>query len=196
MRFIVVDGLDGSGKDTQAKLIAEKYLANGESVIIRSHPSEDNPYGIMAKKALLGQGKLDHIMASVYYALDVIRSVRVYKESADNIIMVRYLMGVAYLPMPLASLLYKFFITVLPTSEYMFFLDVEPSVLMERLSLRSEKEMFENPKDLTKVRKKALRLTQGWHIIENGQSLEDSQKKIVEILDDLDKKYQSPQKKI
>jgi dTMP kinase len=190
MRFIVIDGLDGSGKDTQAKLIAEKYLAKNESVIIRSHPSEDNPYGIMAKKALLGKGKLDHIMASVYYALDVIRSVRIYKESADTVIMVRYLMGVAYLPMPIASLLYKFFITVLPSSEYMFFLDVEPEVLMKRLSTRNETEMFENPQDLMKVRKKALKLSEGWHIIKNGQSIENSQKKIAKILDELDKKIQ------
>lgn len=188
MRFIVIDGLDGSGKDTQAKLIAEKYLANDESVIIRSHPSEDNTYGIMAKKALLGTGKINHIMASVYYALDVIRSVRIYKDSADTVIMVRYLMGVAYLPMPIASLLYKFFITVLPSSEYMFFLDVEPEEMMKRLSTRNETEMFENPTDLMKVRKKALKLSEGWHIIKNDQSIEASQKKIAEILDVLDKK--------
>lgn len=186
MRFIVVDGLDGSGKDTHAKLIAEKYLSNDESVIIRFHPSEDNSYGIKAKKALLGHGKLDHIMASIYYALDVMRSVRMYKESADTVIMVRYLMGVAYLPMPLAMLLYKFFITFLPTSDYMFFLDVEPETLMKRLTNRSEKEMFENPRDLIKVRRKALKLTYGWHIINNGQSIEDSQKEIAEILDELD----------
>lgn len=188
MRFIVIDGLDGSGKDTQAKLIAEKYLANDESVIIRSHPSEDNTYGIMAKKALLGTGKINHIMASVYYALDVIRSVRIYKDSADTVIMVRYLMGVAYLPMPIASLLYKFFITVLPSSEYMFFLDVEPEEMMKRLSTRNETEMFENPTDLMKVRKKALKLSEGWHIIKNDQSIEASQKKIADILDVLDKK--------
>jgi len=189
MRFIVVDGLDGSGKDTQAKLIAEKYLSNGKSVIIRSHPSEDNSYGIKAKKALLGHGKINHVMASVYYAMDVIRSVRMYKESADTVIMVRYLMGVAYLPMPLARLLYKFFIIILPTSNYMFFLDVEPEILMKRLSKRSEKEMFENLRDLMMVRSKALNLTAGWHIINNGHSVEESQKEINEILDELDKKH-------
>jgi len=189
MRFIVVDGLDGSGKDTQANLIAEKYLSKDESVIIRTHPSEDNSYGKKAKKALLGHGKINHIMASVYYALDVIRSVRMYKESADTVIMVRYLMGVAYLPLPVARLLYKFFISILPTSDYMFFLDVEPEILMKRLSSRSEKEMFENPRDLMKVRSKALKLTDGWHIIDNGGPIEESQKKIAEILDELDEHH-------
>lgn len=186
MRFIVVDGLDGSGKDTHAKLIAKKYISKEESVIIRTHPSEDNSYGRKAKKALLGHGKLNHIMASVYYAMDVIRSVRMYRESADTVIMVRYLMGVAYLPMPIAKLLYKFFTSILPTSDYMFFLDVEPEILMKRLSTRSEKEMFENPRDLMKVRSKALKLTDGWHIINNGHSIRESQKEISDILDELD----------
>ena len=58
MRYIIVDGLDGSGKDTHANLIMEKYLSKGENVIVRTHPSNDNPYGIKAKKALLGKGKI------------------------------------------------------------------------------------------------------------------------------------------
>ena len=42
MRFIIIDGLDGSGKSTQAKLVQKKYLSMGESVILREHPSTDN----------------------------------------------------------------------------------------------------------------------------------------------------------
>nr|WP_279383587.1 hypothetical protein [Methanobacterium formicicum] len=72
----------------------------GESVILREHPSTDNSYGKKAKDALLGRGKVNKIKASLYYALDVIRSVRKYQGKADNIIMVRYLMGVAYLLTP------------------------------------------------------------------------------------------------
>ena len=109
MRFIVIDGLDGSGKDTQANLIHQKYLSRGENVILRSHPSGDNSYGIKAKKALLGSGKLNKIKASFYYALDVIRSVRMYYNKADTVIFVRYLMGVAYLPFPVAKLFYSLF---------------------------------------------------------------------------------------
>ena len=48
-------------------------------------------------------------MASIYYALDVIRSVRLYNRKAETVIMVRYLIGVAYLPFPIARLLYSFF---------------------------------------------------------------------------------------
>ena len=187
MRFIVIDGLDGSGKDAHADLIREKYLSNGNTVILRTHPSDDNIYGKKAKNALLGDGKLNNIMTSVYYAMDVIRSVRMYNGNAETVIMVRYLMGVAYLPLPVAKIMYKFFTLILPTSDYMFFLDVEPDELLRRLLERNEHEMFENLNDLIKVRHKALALSDGWHIINTGNSIEESQNDINRILDSLDK---------
>ena len=183
MRFIIIDGLDGSGKDTQANLIRRKYLERGKSVILRSHPSNDNSYGIRAKKALLGSGKFNKISASLYYALDVIRSVKIYYRKSDTVIFVRYLMGVAYLPFPLAKLFYKFFETILPTSEYMFFLDVEPQEALKRLQTREDEEMFENLQDLVKVREKVLKLADGWHIINATGSIENVNAQINSILD-------------
>lgn len=183
MKFIVIDGLDGSGKDTHASLIKEKYLKKGENVILRIHPEDDNSYGIKAKKALLGRGKLNKLKASLYYALDVIRSVRKYYGNADTVIFARYLMGVAYLPFPLAKFFYKLFETVLPTSKYMFFLDVEPQEALKRLQTRNEEEMFENLDDLIKVRKKALKLAANWHIINTEGPIEDVQREINLILD-------------
>lgn len=188
MRFIIVDGLDGSGKSTQAKLIQKKYLSQGESVILREHPSTDNNYGLKAKKALLGRGSGNRIKASVYYAMDVIRSVRKYNGKADNIIMVRYLMGIAYLPLPLAKFLYWFFTMVLPTSDYMFFLDLEPEESVRRMSQREEEEMFENKDALIKVRKRAIELAQGWHIINTIGTIDGVKDKINAILDEVDQK--------
>jgi dTMP kinase len=186
MRFIIIDGLDGSGKDTHANLVREKYLSKGENVILRTHPSNDNIYGVRAKNALLKHGKINHILASMFYAMDVIRSVRIYYGKGESIIMVRYLMGVAYLPFPIARLLYSFFRMVLPTSDYMFFLDVEPDELLKRLLRRNEHEMFENLNDLIKVRGKALELAKDWNIINTGNSIEQAQIEINKILDNLD----------
>lgn len=190
MRFIVIDGLDGAGKDTHAKLIKKRYESIGEKVIFRSHPEDDNPHGRKAKKALLKGGKINHLKASVYYALDVIRSLRLYYWSdpgADTIIFVRYLMGVAYLPSPLARILYHIFSWVLPTTEYMFFLDVSPQESLKRLQMRDEHEMFENLEDLRRVREKALKLARGWHIINTEDPITDVQKRINKILDKLDR---------
>ncbi|KYC46362.1 MAG: thymidylate kinase [Candidatus Methanofastidiosum methylothiophilum] len=187
MRLIIVDGLDGAGKDTHANLIRNRYINKGDKVILRSHPENDNTFGIKAKDSLLGEGKLNYIKASIYYAFDVIRSVRkYYKKGEGTLIVVRYLMGVAYLPLPLAKFFYKFFSTILPTSEYMFFLDVEPEESLRRLSKRNEKEMFENLEDLVKVREKALKLADNWNIINTCYSIEEVQKQIEIVLDNLD----------
>ena len=190
MRFIVLDGLDGSGKDTQARLIKKRYESWGETVLIRSHPERDNYYGKKAKKALLGTGKLNHFKASIFYALDVIYSIRKFykKRNIDTFIIVRYLVGVAYLPFFLARVLYKVFSTFLPLSPYMFFLDVIPQESLRRLTTRSEREMFENPEELRHVRQKALQLVQNWNIIDGNHSIEETYRQIATILDMLDQK--------
>ncbi len=190
MRFIVIDGLDGAGKDTHAELIKRRYLSMGERVVFRSHPEDDNPYGRRARRALLEGGRINHIRASIFYALDVIRSLWKYRwrsnPGADTLIFSRYLMGVAYLPEFLAVLLYRVLYRVLPTTEYMFFLDVSPEESLRRLIERDEHEMFENLEDLRKTREKALKLADGWYIINTEDPIEDVQRRIDRILDRLD----------
>jgi dTMP kinase len=188
MRLIIVDGLDGVGKDTHAQLIKDRYEKKGDKVIVRSHPDSDNFYGRTAKKALLGQGKINRLKASLFYALDVMYSLRRYyrRPTCDTLIMVRYLMGTAYLPRRLTKTGYRFFEKLVPTSKYMFFLDATPEKLVERIATRSEVEMFESLGSLVKVRKKALGLAKGWHIINTDQSVEQTFADITKILDALD----------
>ncbi len=188
LRLIIVDGLDGVGKDTHANLIRERYEKLGEKVIIRSHPASDNYFGIKAKKALLGKGKINRLKASVFYAFDVLRSIRLYyrRPKHDTIILVRYLMGIAYLPKVSGRIAYRVFEKLVPTSKYMFFLDATPKMLMERIKKRKEKEMFETYDALKRVRKKALDLAKNWHIIDTSESIEKTYEKIEIILNMLD----------
>jgi len=189
MRLIVVDGLDGVGKDTHAIIIKERYEKLGEKVILRSHPEDDNFFGRKAKKALLGLGKFNKIKASIFYLLDVLMSVRKYyrKKEYDTLIMVRYLVGTAYIPEVFAKYAYRFFYNFVPTSEYMFFLDAPPKELLRRFEDRTEKEIFENYNSLLKVRKKALKLVKNWHIIDTTGTVEETSKKIINIIEKLDK---------
>lgn len=80
MKFIVIDGLDGAGKDTQIDLLAEMYKKQGKNVVVRSHPCNDNKYGRKSKEALLKTGKINHLKATIYFGLDAIRSVRKYSN--------------------------------------------------------------------------------------------------------------------
>ena len=193
MRLIVVDGLDGVGKDTHAQLIKQRYETKSEVVVIRSHPTSDNYFGRKAKMALLGSGKRNRLKASVFYALDVLRSLRIYYRhpQQDTLIMVRYLVGTAYLPGGLGRLAYQVFEKLVPLSEYMFFLDASPKVLQERIGLRSEKEMFETYASLVKVRKRALLLVKSWHVVNTNRSIEETFDDINKILDTLDDQEKS-----
>ena len=188
MKLIIIDGLDGVGKDTQAELIKKHYEKLGKKVMVRSHPESDNFYGMKTKKALLLGGKRNRIKASMFYALDVLYSLRKYyrKGEYDVLIIVRYLMGTAYLPNRLAKFAYTFFAHFVPTSEYMFFLDASPEVLIDRIQKRNEMEMFETYEALVKVRKKALALAQGWYIIDTTSSVETTFSSIESVLDLLD----------
>ena len=189
MRLIIVDGLDGVGKDTHAEFIKKRYEDRGEKVVIRSHPTDDNYFGRKAKKALLGQGKAEKIKASVFYMFDVLRSIRLFyhRKDIDTLIMVRYLIGTAYLPNRLAKIAYRFFKGFVPTSPYMFFLDASPQELLSRIQEREELEMFETIQSLKKVRKKALFLVKDWYIIDTSAKVEDTFSVIKGFLDKLDK---------
>ena len=190
MRFIVVDGLDGSGKDTHAGLIKQRYEKMGERVVVRSHPESDNYFGRRAKEALLGSGKVNKLKAAVFYMFDVLRSIRkfYYRKDIDTLIMVRYLIGTAYLPGKLASIGYRFFLGFVPTSRYMFFLDAPPDMLLGRFRDREHREMFENLDDLVRVREKALGLVYNWYIIDVSGSVDDAFSRIESVLDMLDSK--------
>jgi len=188
MRLIIVDGLDGVGKDTHAQLIKKRYEKLGDRVVVRSHPSNDNFFGRKAKKALLGQGKINKLKASVFYMFDVLLSIRKYyrRKDIDTLIMVRYLVGTAYLPKKLAKIGYRFFYGFVPTSKYMFFLDAEPKIVLKRFEERPEKEMFETFDSLVKVRNKALSLVKDWYIIDSSKSIDKTYLSIEKILAKLD----------
>lgn len=167
-KFIVFDGLDGCGKDTQVNLIAQMYEQQGRKVDIRSHPCSDNKFGRKSKQALLKTGKINHLKATLYYGLDALRSVHMYyyNKDTDVLIFSRYTMAVAYLPDVVNVIVYKIVSHVLPKSDCMFFLDVSPEESLRRIQSRNEEEeMFENIDDLRKVRSKTKIATYEWNII-------------------------------
>jgi dTMP kinase len=191
--FIVVDGGDGSGKDTQVKQIARYYLANGyENIRIRSHPANDNPLGQKAKVALEeGTGIKGYLMAAFFYAIDVIRSLVKYYRHNNNEVLIfsRYLLGVCYLPSSLVFFGYSFFSRILPSSRYSFFLDVSPEIAKKRISERGEKEeIFEELSRLRKMRRKMRLITnrKDWYCIDGDGSPKEVWSQIKRILVKLD----------
>ena len=181
-KFIVIDGLDGSGKDTQVRLLAEMYEKQGRSVTVRSHPCNDNRYGRKSKEALLKTGKLNHIKATIYFGLDAIRSVVKYThdDNVDVLIFSRYVLAVMYLPNVINTIVYKIVVFILPTSDCMFFLDVTPEESLRRMDSRGDDvEMFENIDSLRENRLKSQKFTYNWNVIPGDDSAEVISEKII-----------------
>jgi len=180
--FIVIDGLDASGKSTQAFKLYNFLKNNGKTVYLRFHPSNDNFLGVKAKQFLYLKGKGAHFAAAFFYMLDVIRSILLYSwQRYDYVIFVRYLMGTAYLPSPLHRIAYHFFAFIVPTSNLMFFLDVNPQEAYRRIRrARNRREMFENLEELKLIRCKALSLAlmDKWIIINANKCVKDIEKEI------------------
>ena len=54
-RLFVVEGIDGSGKDRQAKLLIERLIAEGRHVVASQEPNEATPIGQLLRKLLRRQ---------------------------------------------------------------------------------------------------------------------------------------------
>jgi dTMP kinase len=182
LAFIVIDGLDASGKNTQALKLYDFFKNHGKTVYLRFHPSNDNSLGVNAKKFLYLKGRGAHFAAAFFYMLDVIRSIMLHSwRGYDYVIFVRYLMGNAYLPSPFHKIAYHFFAFIVPTSDLMFFLDVSPEEAYRRIQReRKRREMFESLEELERIRHKALSLALigNWIIIDANKSIKDVEKGI------------------
>ncbi len=170
-RLVVVDGLDGCGKDTHANRMRQLMEADGQRVVMVSHPS-DRLFGVLSKRALEGSGHVSRALATIFYTLDVLGSVARFNRSKDGThIFVRYLLGTAYLPRRLAPVGYRLFRKLLPFPDIAIFIDIEPSVALRRIEQRDHKrEMFETMEKLQSVREIAKALTMDeWVVVDNSE---------------------------
>lgn len=192
-KFIVLDGFDGSGKDTQAQFVYEFYKnrsinnGNKESVVLRSNPETDNYFGRKSHKALLKEGKVNKILATIFFAFDIFRSLILYYHKSDILIFSRYLLAPAYFPKVMVKSVYKFFSFILPTSNSMFYLDLAPEIAMERINARNinenqEIQSFENIESLRKTREKANLISHNWIIIDASKDKYEIKEEIENIL--------------
>ncbi|MEM2094523.1 MAG: dTMP kinase [Candidatus Bathyarchaeia archaeon] len=185
MVLVVIDGLDGSGKSTQALRLYKFLRGRGKSVCLRIHPSSDNFLGLQTRKSLQSKGRNAHLSAALFYMFDVFRSIILYsRQKYDYIVFVRYLMGTAYLPTPLCLVAYKFFATLVPRPDFTFFLDVTPEEASKRVKTRQKQEMFETPEELKQVRQRSLSLAKRgrWTIIDAERPIEEVEEQILRTL--------------
>jgi len=174
----VIEGLDASGKSTQAYLLASFLLGKGKTICLRIHPSSDNVYGSITKRFLKADGSIAHFGSAIFYMLDVVRSILKYSgKDYDYLLFVRYLLGTVYLPTPIDKIAYQFFSALVPTPAITFFIDTKTEIALQRIAKRPQNmlEIFEKIESLREIRTKGLIMASfaKWHIINGNRSAQE-----------------------
>ncbi len=182
-KLIVIDGLDGSGKNTQSKELYKRLLAAGKKVRLVSFPDYDSPACTPVKMYLGGEFGSDpeavnSYAASTFFAVDRFASFRLdWKKDYDDgaiIIANRYTTANAIhqltkLPEEeheaFLQWLYDFeFVKLgLPAPDFTLLLQVPVEKSLELIDHRGEnKDIHENKEHLKKAAKAAGACVKAW----------------------------------
>lgn len=188
MTWYVVDGTDGSGKSSIAEMLKDELESSGRKVEMYVHPDRDTVLGRMEARLLTIPGKAAKITSAVFYLADELRSLirmRLREERCDDVIFVRYIMGVAYLGERFAPTGYRFFEKVFPPMEVCILVKTDPDIALERIRSRGEEiEVYEQKDRLVRdgAIMDSLAVSHGWHIVDNGGAFERSRDAIRRII--------------
>jgi dTMP kinase len=189
-KFIVVEGLDGSGKSAQIKLLIDYLKQQGKEVVETKEPTIDSQAGIKIKQALKKEIIIEPLDLQKLYVQD-------RKEHLENkvipalklgkfVVSSRYAFSTfAYgycdgLDVGLLVKLNEQFL--LPDLTIVF--DVSPESCVKRIDSRGEaKELFEEKEKLTKVNEIYKKIPAMFEnaVIINGE------RRIAEVFEDIKK---------
>jgi dTMP kinase len=153
--FICIEGLDGSGKTTQAKLLTEK-LRKSHSAVYTAEPSRGKIGTYIRNRCLYGEKRLSTVVEALLFAADRIEHVENEVLPALNegklVISDRYVYSsLAY--QGAAGLSLEWIEKVNEHAlkpDLAVFIDVDPNTVLERLKRR--KSVMENLETQQKVR--------------------------------------------
>lgn len=149
-RFIVLEGLDGSGTTTQAGILKEKFDAADLAGWFTCEPS-DGFIGKSIRKVLKKEVFLDPRSLALLFAAD--RNEHLYGEEGivDRLARVDYVVSDRYVFSSLAYQSgYSGFEYVarinapFPLPEFLFFLDLDPEICQDRMNGRKSRDIFED----------------------------------------------------
>jgi dTMP kinase len=191
-KFIVIEGLDGSGQTSQASFLKNFLLENNYSVISTKEPTQDSEAGKKIKKILEESIKIEPLELQRLFAEDrkwhleniVIPSLKQRKiVISDRYCFSSFAYGAAEgIDLDKLIGLNKDFL--LP--DLTFILKVEPKICIRRIEKRGEpKTLFEKEEQLAKVWKiyeKFPKMFDNVAMIDGEKSIEKVFEKIKEII--------------
>lgn len=190
-KFIVFEGLDGSGLSTQAFKLKEYLFKKGKRVVL-SKEQTDNLIGGLIKSSLKGDIKISQLTLQLMFVADRSHHLDSEIEPAlkdDKIVILdRYLLStLAFGSLNLDIDFLKIINSKFRKPDLTFIIDCFPETCMERISKeRFHSELFEEKNKLEKVRKNYLTLKDylpNTHLIDGNRSKEEVFEDIKKIVD-------------
>ena len=162
-KFIVLEGIDGSGKTTQIQILEEALKKKNVSVFITKNPT-DHPIGKMIREVLSGAQKIPVAARQYLFCADrVVQEGDIVErlKNGETVISDRYFWSsVAYgmadkdvkddRLLTAYSILSFYNEFILP--DLTIFLDVDVETAVSRFSTKEKLEIYENKAFITKVK--------------------------------------------
>ncbi len=163
-KFIVFEGIDGSGKSTQMRLLSE-YLKTHSIPNVTTHEPTDSPFGALVHDCMSGKtetgeytiaamfaaDRIDHIQNPTYGILSQLdRGVTVL---CDRYYFSSFAYNGGCVPLSWVEELNRPAMELL-RPDLVLFIDVPPEKGMERIARRSERERYETFEKQQKTRAK------------------------------------------
>ena len=173
--FICFEGIDGSGKSTQAALLASAMKARGIDCVSLAEPS-DGAYGLEIRK-MLSKDSLPAVERQVELFIldradDAQRNIIPALSTGKTVIIDRYhFSNAAYqgaMGLDSAFILEENRKHSFPEPDIVFLIDIPPEEALERVKSRSQTDIFEKKEFLTKVRNIFLQITDSRFVLIDG----------------------------
>ena len=162
--FIAFEGIDGSGKSTQASILAERLKSEGLSVYLTNEPSQGN-IGRMIRTILKGEETLDERTIAALFAADRLDHILNEKDGmlkkleteivlCDRYYFSSYAYHGTHINMDWVISTNAMSAEIL-RPDITIFIDVAPQESMKRITVNRETvELYETLENLTAVRTK------------------------------------------
>jgi len=167
--FICIEGLDGCGKTTQAKMLVKYLRRRGFDAVYTTEPSAGKVGKLIRRFVLDRQRRVSTALEALLFAADrvdhVESQVKPLLKQGKIVVCDRYIysslayQGAAGLDLEWIDYINRFALKV----DLALFLDVEPEMVVERL--KTKKSVMETVRNLRKVREVYLRLVQQQRLV-------------------------------
>lgn len=161
-KFIVFEGIDGSGKGTQIKKLKDYFEKKGINTVVTCEHTRDLPVGKLIETTLNGGEKMDPLSLQLCFTADrrdhYKKVIGPAIENGQFVISDRYYGStVAYTEEDKKQMMLELNENVVPRADLTFLLDIDADTAMKRIDDgRFTKTIFEIKETLEKCRKSYL----------------------------------------